>query len=121
VSCNDANEWFAVNGEGYWLATCNGAVFGFGSARDVGSLPALHVARRPVIGLATTPDGSWLLAGSCHGGVYAFGDITYKERPNALNNASQRRARPHLFAVLRLRLITAVGVPFGIWVRVLSI
>ncbi len=54
MSCDDPNHWFA-EGEGCWLANGNGTVFGFGSARDVGSLPALHVAPAgPVIGLAVT-------------------------------------------------------------------
>ena len=62
-------------GDGYWLAAQDGAVFSFGSAAYLGSLPGLGVVpARPVVGMAATPDGGgyWLVAAD--GGVFGFGD-----------------------------------------------
>ena len=60
---------------GYWLATSNGAVFGFG-APSFGSAAGVPLAS-PVVGMAVTPDdgGYWLVAAD--GGVFAYGDARF--------------------------------------------
>jgi hypothetical protein len=64
------------DGLGYWLATADGRVFGFGSAAIHGSV-AGRALNRPVVGMATTPDatGYWLVAAD--GGVFNFGSAGF--------------------------------------------
>lgn len=61
------------DGDGYWLVSTAGHVYGVGGARSYGSAP---VKGRPgaVAGIAATPDGGgyWLVTTT--GRVYAFGD-----------------------------------------------
>ena len=60
----------------YWLAGANGAVYSFGDARFHGSMGAKRLVK-PVVGIASTPDGRgyWLLGAG--GGVFAFGDARF--------------------------------------------
>ena len=64
------------DGQGYWLATSNGAVFPFGDAHSYGSM-AGQVLNAPIVGMAATPDGDgyWLVASD--GGVFSFGDAVF--------------------------------------------
>jgi peptidoglycan hydrolase-like protein with peptidoglycan-binding domain len=57
---------------GYWLATPDGGVYSFGTARFFGSMAGARLAH-PVVGIAPLPSGAgyWLVADD--GGVFAFG------------------------------------------------
>jgi hypothetical protein len=57
---------------GYWLVAADGGIFPFGSAVGYGSTGGQHL-NQPIVGMATTPDGSgyWLVAAD--GGVFPFG------------------------------------------------
>ncbi|HZE17226.1 MAG TPA: choice-of-anchor Q domain-containing protein [Mycobacterium sp.] len=61
---------------GYWLAASDGGVFSFGNAGYYGSMGATPL-NKPVVGMASTPDGAgyWLVASD--GGIFAFGDAGY--------------------------------------------
>ena len=61
---------------GYWLASSYGAVYSYGSALDLGSLVDIHLSK-PIVSIASTPDGKgyWLVASD--GGVFAFGDAQF--------------------------------------------
>jgi hypothetical protein len=61
---------------GYWLAGADGGVFAFGGAPFEGSMGATHL-NKPIVGMASTPDGRgyWLVASD--GGVFSFGDAGF--------------------------------------------
>ncbi|MHB8498911.1 MAG: protease pro-enzyme activation domain-containing protein, partial [Acidimicrobiales bacterium] len=63
-------------GDGYRLVGTDGGVFAFGDAGFHGSLGGTPLAK-PVVGMATTPDGGgyWLVGSD--GGVFAFGDAGF--------------------------------------------
>jgi len=63
-------------GNGFFLASSNGAVAGCGDAVPVGGLTS-DTLLAPVVGMAATPDGKgyWLVASD--GGVFAFGDAAF--------------------------------------------
>ena len=66
------------DGRGYWLVAADGAVYAFGDAPYLGSLPGLHVTpAQPITGMAVTHNGAgyWMVAAD--GGMYAFGDAPY--------------------------------------------
>lgn len=72
-------------GNGYWLATADGAVYAFGAARlypgDQG-LPAIgSMAGQPlpgkIVAIAASPDGRGYLLAGADGSVYAFGDAKF--------------------------------------------
>jgi type VII secretion-associated serine protease mycosin len=66
-----------AGGHGYWVATLDGHVHAFGSARFYGDLSAYSLSA-PIVASARTPDGrGYWLAGS-DGAVYAFGDAQYR-------------------------------------------
>ena len=62
--------------QGYWLVGSDGGVFAFGAAHYYGSLGNLKL-NKPVVGMASTPDGKgyWLVASD--GGIFTFGDAQY--------------------------------------------
>ena len=64
------------DGKGYWQATPDGQVRGFGDAAWAGEMSGLPL-NRPIVGLASTPDGEgyWLVASD--GGIFAFGDANF--------------------------------------------
>ena len=64
-------------GHGYWLVGLDGGVFSFGDAPYLGSLPALHVAVRNIVGIDATPDGRGYWLAGADGGVFAFGDAAF--------------------------------------------
>ena len=68
--------WPALPTGGYWLVASDGGVFSFGDATFHGSAGAIAL-NRPIVGMATTPDGGgyWLVASD--GGVFSFGDATF--------------------------------------------
>ena len=63
-------------GDGYWVVSRSGRVFGFGRAPDLGDLAGTPL-NSPVIRLVPTPSGQgyWLLAGD--GGIFNFGDAAF--------------------------------------------
>ncbi len=62
--------------QGYWQATADGQVLGFGSAQTFGSMSGT-VLNHPIVGMASTPSGNgyWLVASD--GGVFSFGDAPF--------------------------------------------
>ncbi len=61
---------------GYWLVASDGGIFSFGGAPFYGSTGSLHL-NRPIVGMASTPDGGgyWLVASD--GGIFSFGDALF--------------------------------------------
>jgi uncharacterized protein YkwD len=59
-----------------WVATAAGDIRAFGSARALGSLSGIPLAR-PVVGMAATRSGGgyWLVASD--GGIFSFGDAAF--------------------------------------------
>ncbi|HET9050163.1 MAG TPA: hypothetical protein VFO60_00575 [Candidatus Dormibacteraeota bacterium] len=59
--------------QGYWLVASDGGIFPFGAAGGHGSTGAIRL-NKPIVGMASTPDGGgyWLVAAD--GGVFPFGD-----------------------------------------------
>jgi hypothetical protein len=71
---------FTRSGQGYWIATSVGGVFGFGDAQSkfFGSATGIHFAPGVnVVELVPTDDegGYWLIASD--GGVFTFGNAAY--------------------------------------------
>lgn len=64
-------------GNGYWLAAANGAVYCFGDARCYGSPATTGGAPDPVVGIAPTPLGNGYWLATNHGAVYSFGAARY--------------------------------------------
>lgn len=62
--------------QGYWQATADGQVLGFGDARWNGSMSGVPL-NHPIVGMAPTPGGTgyWLV--SSDGGVFSFGDAQF--------------------------------------------
>jgi hypothetical protein len=65
------------NGSGYWVASADGGVFAFGTAKFYGSMAAKPI-KAPITGIIATADdkGYWLVAED--GGVFGFGDALYQ-------------------------------------------
>ena len=61
---------------GYWLTASDGGIFSYGSAPFAGSAGNLKL-NKPVVGMASTPDGNgyWLVA--TDGGVFSYGDAQF--------------------------------------------
>jgi hypothetical protein len=75
----------APDGRGYWVASADGGVASFGSARFLGSLPGLGVTpNSPVVALTSATDtcGYRLAAGD--GGVFPFGGSGFSGSAGAL-------------------------------------
>lgn len=64
------------DGQGYWQATSDGQILGFGDARWFGSMSGSPL-NHPIVGIASTPTGKgyWLVASD--GGVFSFGDAQF--------------------------------------------
>lgn len=62
--------------QGYRLAATDGGIFSFGNLPFCGSTGSITLAK-PVVGIASTPDGGgyWIVASD--GGIFAFGDAHY--------------------------------------------
>ena len=70
--------WKNKPGQGYWLAASDGGIFNYGpDAPQEGSLGGRHL-NKPIVGMATTPDGGgyWLVASD--GGIFGFGDAAFQ-------------------------------------------
>ncbi len=69
---------------GYWLVASDGGIFSYGDATYYGSTGAIHL-NKPVVGMASTPDGGgyWLVASD--GGIFSFGDATYYGSTGAIH------------------------------------
>jgi len=82
AALNLKSNWFALADQpsggtgGYWIDASNGGVFSFGGATFAGSAGNL-VLKKPVVGMAATPDGGgyWLVASD--GGVFSYGDAIF--------------------------------------------
>ena len=61
---------------GYWLASADGAVQGYGQAIAYSSLNAEPLSS-PIVGIAATPDGHGYWLAAADGDVFAFGDAHY--------------------------------------------
>ncbi|HEV3263899.1 MAG TPA: IPT/TIG domain-containing protein [Acidimicrobiales bacterium] len=61
---------------GYWEVGSDGGNFAFGGSQFFGSTGAQHL-NKPVVGMASTPDGQgyWLVASD--GGIFTFGDAGF--------------------------------------------
>jgi hypothetical protein len=61
---------------GYWLVASDGGIFTFGDAQFFGSEGGQPL-NKPVVGMASTPDGQgyWLVASD--GGIFTFGDAQF--------------------------------------------
>ncbi|HZT64172.1 MAG TPA: hypothetical protein VFA11_00125 [Acidimicrobiales bacterium] len=70
--------------QGYRMAGADGGVYAFGTAAFYGSTGNLHLAR-PVVGMASTPDGAgyWLVASD--GGIFTYGDAHFYGSAGALH------------------------------------
>jgi hypothetical protein len=67
---------FESANSGYWMVASDGGVFSFGDAGYFGSEGGQPL-NKPVVGMASTPDGQgyWLVASD--GGIFTFGDAGY--------------------------------------------
>jgi hypothetical protein len=73
---NPGSSTLPFTGAGYRLVAADGGLFAFGDAPFYGSTGNITL-NRPVVGMATTPDGKgyWLVASD--GGLFAFGDARF--------------------------------------------
>jgi hypothetical protein len=67
---------FETANNGYWMVASDGGIFTFGNAGFFGSEGG-HPLNKPVVGMASTPDGQgyWLVASD--GGIFTFGDAGF--------------------------------------------
>ncbi len=61
---------------GYWEVASDGGIFSFGSAHFGGSMGGTHL-NRPVVGMASTPDGGGYWEVASDGGIFSFGDAHF--------------------------------------------
>ncbi len=65
-----------ISTPGYLLAGSDGGVFTYGSANFYGSTANMTL-NKPIVGVASTPDGKGYWLAASDGGVFAFGDANY--------------------------------------------
>jgi hypothetical protein len=101
------------NNDGYWLADAAGNVLAYGSAPDLGGLPAVYGIMDWVVGIASTKTGNGYWVATLDGKVYPFGDAGEGvidhgpfEDDWAVGLVSAREGDP---AVGSYRLVTARG------------
>jgi hypothetical protein len=71
-----------AGGAGYWLASSDGTVYGYGAAPNDGSAAGVHL-NRPVVGMAAHPGGGyWLVASD--GGIFAYGRADFDGSTGAI-------------------------------------
>ncbi len=61
---------------GYWEVASDGGIFAFGGAGFFGSTGSLAL-NRPIVGMASTPDGKGYWEVASDGGIFAFGDAGF--------------------------------------------
>ncbi|MDA8081194.1 MAG: hypothetical protein M0Z96_06245, partial [Actinomycetota bacterium] len=61
---------------GYWEVASDGGIFSFGDATFYGSMGG-HSLNKPIVGIATTPDGKGYWEVASDGGIFSFGDATF--------------------------------------------
>jgi hypothetical protein len=75
-----SNYFLTINGHlpspGYWEVASDGGVFSFGDANFYGSTGNLHL-NKPIVGIASTPDGMGYWEVASDGGVFSFGDANF--------------------------------------------
>jgi hypothetical protein len=64
------------SGGSYWEVGADGGVFSFGDAKYWGSMGG-RALNKPVVGIASTPDGNGYWEVGADGGVFSFGDAKY--------------------------------------------
>jgi hypothetical protein len=64
------------SGGSYWEVATDGGVFSFGDASYWGSMGG-RALNKPVVGIASTPDGKGYWEVAADGGVFSFGDASY--------------------------------------------
>jgi hypothetical protein len=69
--------------QGYWETASDGGIFSFGHAGFYGSTGSMAL-NRPIVGMASTPDGGgyWLVASD--GGIFSFGDAGFHGSAGAM-------------------------------------
>jgi SpoIID/LytB domain protein len=83
------SDWFSVADQpsggtaGYWEDATDGGVFSFGAANFYGSAGDLAL-NKPIVSMASTPDGAgyWLVA--TDGGIFTYGDANFYGSTGAL-------------------------------------
>ena len=62
--------------DGYWEVASDGGIFSYGGASFYGSTGSIHL-NKPIVGMASTPDGGgyWLVASD--GGIFNYGDAQF--------------------------------------------
>ena len=62
--------------QGYWMVASDGGIFNYGTAQFYGSTGSIHL-NKPIVGMASTPDGKgyWLVASD--GGIFSEGDAAF--------------------------------------------
>ncbi len=77
----------AATEPGLWLVATDGGVFDYGSAGFYGSTGGMTL-NKPVVGMATTPDGNgyWLVASD--GGIFSYGDARFYGSTGTMHPAS---------------------------------
>ncbi|MDA8196928.1 MAG: hypothetical protein M0019_06970, partial [Actinomycetota bacterium] len=69
---------------GYDLVASDGGIFTYGDANFYGSTGAINL-NKPIVGMASTPDGKgyWLVASD--GGIFTYGDANFYGSTGAIN------------------------------------
>jgi IPT/TIG domain len=62
---------------GYWLAASDGGVFAEGTAPFLGAVPGTTTLNKPVVGMASTPDGNGYWLAAADGGVFNYGNAAF--------------------------------------------
>ncbi|HEY1828402.1 MAG TPA: hypothetical protein VGF87_10295 [Acidimicrobiales bacterium] len=63
--------------QGYWLGASDGGIFSFGNAQFYGSTGNIKL-NKPIVGMATTPDGQGYWFVGSDGGIFTEGDAAYE-------------------------------------------
>ena len=75
TSITSSQDRFNYNA-GYWLTASDGGVFSYGSAPFAGSAGGLAL-NKPMVGMASTPDGNGYWLDASDGGVFNYGDANF--------------------------------------------
>src|SRR6202044_953105 len=61
---------------GYWLVASDGGIFSYGDAAFHGSMGGQRL-NKPIVGMASTPDGGGYWLGGSDGGIFSFRGAPY--------------------------------------------